>query len=70
MGMKKQFPTVLHASALEQETIVVSGGRIGVQVELQLEVLRALCCGLLRRMSLQRHKLLTQSDKEAEIHAG
>ena len=35
VGMKKQFPTVLHASALEQETIVVSGGRIGVQVELQ-----------------------------------
>ena len=44
LGMKKQFPTVLHASALEQETIVVSGGRIGVQVELQPQVL----CTLLR----------------------
>ena len=44
VGMKKQFPTVLHASALEQETIVVSGGRIGVQVELQPQVL----CTLLR----------------------
>ncbi|MCI5843202.1 MAG: Cys-tRNA(Pro) deacylase [Clostridiales bacterium] len=39
VGMKKQFPTVLHASALEQETIVVSGGRIGVQVELQPQAL-------------------------------
>lgn len=34
IGMKKQFRTVLHASALEYETIIVSGGRIGAQVEL------------------------------------
>ena len=32
--MKKQFPTVFHRSALEQETIFVSAGKIGFQVEL------------------------------------
>lgn len=34
IGMKKQYPTVLHESALEQETIWVSGGRIGLQLRL------------------------------------
>ena len=34
IGMKKQFPTVFHQSALEQETIFVSAGKIGFQVEL------------------------------------
>lgn len=34
IGMKKQFPTVLHNSALDQETVIVSAGKIGVQVEL------------------------------------
>ena len=34
VGMKKQFPTVIHQSALQQPTIMVSGGRIGTQVEL------------------------------------
>ena len=32
VGMKKQFVTVFDASALDQEKIYVSGGRIGVQV--------------------------------------
>ncbi len=34
IGMKKQFQTVLDESAMSQETIIVSGGRIGTQVEL------------------------------------
>ena len=34
IGMKKLFPTVLDQSAQELETMVVSGGRIGTQVEL------------------------------------
>ena len=34
VGMKKQFPTVFHQSALDQETIFVSAGKIGFQVEL------------------------------------
>ena len=34
IGMKKQFPTVLDETALAHDTIVVSGGKIGFQVEL------------------------------------
>ena len=34
IGMKKLFPTVLHISAGELDTLCVSGGRIGLQVEL------------------------------------
>lgn len=34
IGMKKQFSTVFHQSALDQETIFVSAGKIGFQVEL------------------------------------
>ncbi len=32
IGMKKQYPTVLHESAKEFETIIVSGGRLGSQI--------------------------------------
>ncbi len=35
IGMKKLFPTVLHRSAEGMETLCVSGGRIGLQVELR-----------------------------------
>ena len=34
IGMKKLFPTVLHESAAGLDTLCVSGGRIGLQVEL------------------------------------
>lgn len=34
IGMKKQFPTVISQSARELKTIIVSGGKIGKQVEL------------------------------------
>lgn len=34
IGMKKQFRTVLDESAMQFETICVSGGKIGTQVEL------------------------------------
>ena len=33
IGMKKQFPTVFHASVLQCETVMVSAGKIGFQVE-------------------------------------
>ena len=35
VGMKKPFPTVFHHSALDQETILVSAGKIGFQVEVR-----------------------------------
>ncbi len=33
IGMKKQYPTIIHESALRYETIFISGGKIGVQLE-------------------------------------
>jgi Cys-tRNA(Pro)/Cys-tRNA(Cys) deacylase len=42
IGMKKLFPTVLHRSAGELETLCVSGGRIGLQLELRPEDLLAI----------------------------
>lgn len=33
VGMKKQYPTFFHQSAQDCPTIMVSGGRIGTQVE-------------------------------------
>ncbi|HIS61680.1 MAG TPA: Cys-tRNA(Pro) deacylase [Candidatus Scybalomonas excrementigallinarum] len=35
IGMKKQFQTVIHKSAEEQTTMIVSGGKIGYQVEIE-----------------------------------
>ena len=34
IGMKKQYKTVYHSSILSQETVLVSAGKIGQQVEL------------------------------------
>lgn len=45
VGMKKQYVTRLDASAREQETIIVSGGRIGSQIELKPDDLLKACKG-------------------------
>ena len=45
IGMKKQYRTVYHESALEQQTIIVSAGRIGSQVELEPNALATLTRG-------------------------
>lgn len=45
VGMKKAFPTVLDASAMNVPTIMVSAGRIGYQVELAPNDLLPLCRG-------------------------
>lgn len=42
VGMKKLFPTVIDASAENLETMIVSAGRIGYQVELSSRDLAAL----------------------------
>lgn len=34
VGMKKQYPTVFHGTAAGLDTVIVSAGRIGFQVEL------------------------------------
>lgn len=42
VGMKKQYPTVFHHTALDYETIYISAGKIGAQVELSPQDLLAL----------------------------
>lgn len=39
VGMKKRYPTVFHRTALDYETIFISGGRIGAQVEVSPQAL-------------------------------
>ncbi len=39
VGMKKLFPTVIDKSAEDQETIYVSGGKSGTQIELPPQIL-------------------------------
>ncbi len=45
IGMKKLFPSFYHSSITEQETIMVSAGKIGAQVELRPEDLISLTRG-------------------------
>lgn len=46
IGMKKQYPVFIDASARTQEHIIVSGGKIGVQIELTPEDLAKACSGV------------------------
>ena len=45
VGMKKQFPTVFHESCQDRDTICVSAGKIGFQVEVKPADLIALVRG-------------------------
>ena len=45
LGMKKAYPTFLEETAQLWETILVSAGRIGAQVELESDRLLELCGG-------------------------
>ena len=45
VGMKKRFPTVFHEGCLERETICVSAGKVGFQVEVRPGDLIALVGG-------------------------
>lgn len=40
IGMKKQFPTIVHSSAENYATIIYSAGKVGYQVETSLAGLR------------------------------
>ncbi|WP_152393157.1 Cys-tRNA(Pro) deacylase [Paenibacillus guangzhouensis] len=40
IGMKKKYPTFIDGSAATLERIVVSGGKIGIQIELHIEALK------------------------------
>ena len=35
IGMKKQFPTFIHDTALKYETIFISAGKVGCQIEIK-----------------------------------
>lgn len=45
VGMKKRFPTVFHESCLNLETMCVSAGKVGLQVEVRPADLMALVGG-------------------------
>ena len=45
IGMKKLFPTFLHESALEQDFIIVSGGKRGFQIKCEPNLLASACKG-------------------------
>lgn len=53
LGMKKQFPTVIHESATQYEEIYVSGGRIGTSIKVNpqalAQVVRAEFADIVRR---------------------
>lgn len=46
IGMKKRYSTFIHTAALAQETVLVSAGRIGSQVELEPQALVELTGGI------------------------
>ena len=54
VGMKKQFPTVFHASALEQSAIAVSAGKIGDQVVVEPQALAKLVRGSFADVVMER----------------
>jgi Cys-tRNA(Pro)/Cys-tRNA(Cys) deacylase len=41
VGMKKHYPTFIDSSASQLEQLVVSGGKIGVQIELSVDDLKS-----------------------------
>lgn len=45
IGMKKSFRTVIHESAKHLDTVIVSGGRLGLQLKLTPENLIKACSG-------------------------
>ncbi len=42
VGMKKLYPTVIDASAQEQGSIIVSAGKIGMQIHVQVDDLKTI----------------------------
>ena len=45
LGMKKQYPTVLHESAALFDTIYISGGRIGTTISVNPDALLSVVKG-------------------------
>ena len=56
IGMKKAFPTYLEEAALKQETVMVSGGRLGAQIALSPRDLAAACGGQFADITEKKEK--------------
>ncbi len=54
IGMKKDYQTVLDQSASEQDKIIVSGGKNGIQVELTTEDYLKACNGSMADICTQK----------------
>lgn len=59
IGMKKQFPTFIHLTAEDFDTIMCSGGRVGLQIELPLSELR-------RVVNITAADLITEQENNNE----
>ncbi|MDD3369349.1 MAG: Cys-tRNA(Pro) deacylase [Lachnospiraceae bacterium] len=57
IGMKKQFVTRIDISAKEQPVVIVSGGRLGLQMELKPEDLCKACGGEYADISEKRNRV-------------
>lgn len=56
VGMKKLFRTAIHKSAAEQEHIIVSAGKVGLQMELPVAALLEVIKGELTDLTVERLK--------------
>lgn len=54
VGMKKPFPTAIDASASDIGTIMVSGGKVGLQMQLPVEDLLRVTGGALADLTVRR----------------
>lgn len=50
LGMKKKFKTVVHSSCNDLDTIIVSGGKIGFQIELEPKDLLSIIDGSIEKI--------------------
>ena len=63
VGMKKLFPTFLDASALNYETVLVSGGKVGFLVELDPRALQPLVNAEIQALTKQKEPDPSASDR-------
>lgn len=54
IGMKKSFPTFLEACAMQYDSIFISGGRLGTQIELSPEGLLKAAHGALQHITMEK----------------
>lgn len=51
IGMKKVYPTFIDESSLSLDSIIVSGGKVGVQIEVDTESLKRLTNGIMSKLT-------------------